>query len=612
MGIRITNGMVTKNAMSNINFNKTSLSTLNTQMTTQKKISRPSEDPITAIRALRLRNNLNEINQYYERNIPDADSWLELTNDALDSIKSVMQTMYEKCEQAANGENTVEDRQIILKELQNLSKQIYAEANADYAGRTLLSGYYTNKDVVFPRDTDDAHYLINETLSVSDITSATYIKNKIDFEVSNPTIQHAADMPEDVEVNRIRLAYNELDYDENNTTAKLEYRKAADGITSTRDADGKVTITGGSANYTIQAVTNDDGTRTVTVNDGTADTTFKIDKTGRIVPQQAQNGISIKLNSSGNIETTIADTSQSAGMGGDANTSITIETTMAGRQVGEIIANYEMDVEMTTMAVNEDEAYTDFSSGAHVKCIAETGELILDDVAFQELQTLKAVNGKDPMTFTYEKTGFDRYELVPEQYFDCVDLTDAANPVTYVKQSADIEYAISFNQELKVNSEASDAFDHDTNRDIEELIEMISASLAAEETVSKLESMLEDSKYDNQKTELNSMLQAAKRQSDIANEKLRAAYGRGVTNFQKYLSKIETQITDVGSRQNRLAVVKTRMEEQQGNFEELQSKNEDKDIEEIMIEYQSAYTAYQAALAATGKIAQNTLLDFIR
>lgn len=611
MGIRVTNSMVTKNAMSNINFNKTSLSSLNTQMTTQKKISRPSEDPITAIRALRLRNNLNEINQYYKRNIPDASSWLELTNDALDSVKSVMQTMYEKCEQAANGENTTEERQIILKELQNLSKQIYAEANSDYAGRTLLSGYYTNKDVVFPKDTDDTHYQINETLSVSDITSKTYIKNQVDFDISNPTIQNAADMPEDVEVNRIRLAYDSLDYDENNTTAKLEYRKVAEGITSSRDADGKVTITGGDATYTIKAESNKDGTRTVTVNNGTADTVFKIDKTGRISPSTTTNGISIRLNSSGNIETTIADASQDKGLGGDSNTSITIETTMIGRQVGDVVANYEMEVEMTSMVTDSDKAYTDFTGGTHVKCIAETGELILDDEALQELRSLSSVNGKDPMTFTYDKTGFKRYELVPEQYFDCVDLTDPSKPVTYMKQSADINYTISFNQELKVNTEASDAFNHDTNRDVEELMDMITASLNIEETVSNLEKMLEDSKYDNQKTEIQSMLDAAKRQSDIAKENLRSAYSHGMTNFQNYLDKIEMQITDVGSRQNRLAVVESRMEEQQSNFEELQSKNEDKDIEDIMIEYQSVYTAYQASLTATSKLAQNTLLNFI-
>lgn len=599
--------MVTRNAMTNINFNKTSMSSLNTQMTTQKKISRPSDDPVVAIRALRLRNNLNEINQYYERNIPDAESWLDLTNDALTNISGVMQTMYEKCEQAANGQNTTEDRQIILKELQNLSSQIYAEANSDYAGRTLLSGYYTNKDVVFPADNDDAHYRISETLSASDITKMTYITNKFEFDPSNPTIQDAANMPADCDVTRIRLAYDALNYDSTNTAMKLEYRKIATGFSSSRGTDGTATIS--PTGYKIKTTSNDDGTKEVVVN---GNQKFKIDKTGRVIADANNDGsVSIKYNSNGNIETTIKNTSLSEGLNGASNTSITIETTVAGRQVGDMIATYEMNVEMTSMANDEDAAYTVFNGNNHIKCIAETGELILDDTAVKELQKLNDINGKEPITFTYEKTGFDRYELKPEQYFDCVDLTDPADPVTHVKQSADIKYLISFNQELKVNTEASDAFNHDTNRDVEELIEMISASLKADEVVSKIESMLEDSSYSGQKAKLETMLDAAKRQSDIANEKVRKAYSQGVGNFQKYLEKINTQITDVGSRQNRLAIVETRMEEQQYNFKELKSRNEDKDIEDIMIEYQSAYSAYQASLSATAKLSQNTLLNFL-
>ena len=604
MGIRVTNSMVTKNAMSNININKSSLSTLNTQMVTQKKIARPSEDPITAIRSLRLRNSLNEITQHYERNIPDAQSWLELTDSTLNSIKNVMQTMYYKCEQGASGENTTADRKIILEELQNLSKQIYAEANADYAGRTLLSGYYTNRDVVFPADTEDTHYRISETLSASDISSFSYISNKTDFDLTNPTLQSAANMPKDNEVTRIRLGYGELD---KNQAMKLEYRKIATGFTSTREDDGTVKVQGN----TIKTTLNDDGTKTVTVNSDV----FNIDKTGRVVPAAGNSGnVSVVINSAGNIETTIADNSLSEGIAPNTtNKSFTIETSVAGRQVGDIFATYTMDVEIASVSMNEDDAYLKFNDAVpiHVKCVAETGELILDDVAKKELLKLEPINGEEPITFTYDKTGFDRYELVPEQYFDCIDLTDPDNPVSYVKQSADIEYSISFNQELKVNVEASDAFDHGTNRDIQELMQLINESLEIENTMAEIEAMLESPQHKDHYTELRSMLEAAQRQSDIANEKVRVAYQSNISSFQSYLDKIEQQITDTGSRLNRLTIVENRMEEQQSNFQELKSKNEDKDLEQIMIEYQSAYTAYQAALSATSKLSQNTLLDFI-
>ena len=50
--MRVTNNMIMSNTKININGNKTNVNTLNNQMTSQKKISRPSDDPVIAIRAL--------------------------------------------------------------------------------------------------------------------------------------------------------------------------------------------------------------------------------------------------------------------------------------------------------------------------------------------------------------------------------------------------------------------------------------------------------------------------------------------------------------------------------------------------------------------------------
>ena len=70
--MRITNKIMRNNNLANINTNKIYQDKLSTQMSTQKKISRPSEDPVVAIRALRLRSNVTEVTQYYSKNIPDA------------------------------------------------------------------------------------------------------------------------------------------------------------------------------------------------------------------------------------------------------------------------------------------------------------------------------------------------------------------------------------------------------------------------------------------------------------------------------------------------------------------------------------------------------------
>ena len=620
MGIRVTNTMVTKNAMSNINSNKSSMSSLNTQMTTQKKIARPSEDPVTAIRALRLRNSLNEICQYNDRNVPDANNWLEVTNDALTNIRDVMQTMYVKCEQAANGNNTTEDRRILLTELKNLSTQIYAEANSDYAGRTVLSGYYTDMDVVFEKADDDASYTINETLSASDVTKMTYISQKTDIDINQIDAISTSKMPQENEIYRMRLAYDGIDYDKNANPVqkfKLNYSKAVDTLAVKKTPGNDSVINNGirgvknetEINGTKISITNnEDDTKIVTVGSNE----YKIDKTGRVMEttNPASGANEVKYLSNGNIQITTKDNSYSEGLDGAKNSSFSIELTPACKQIGDVVANYEKEVKAVTITDGEDNAYMGLGD-YEVRLVAETGELIMDDKTAQFFEALEAVNGREPMSFTYDKTGFKRYELKPEQYFDCVNKTDPKNPITHVKESSDISYAVSFNQEIKVNVEASDAFDQATNRDIGELMDMISHSLELEDKLSKLKAASENAVTSEDKVKYDSMIEAVQRESDMANEKLESAYEKGMTNFQNYLNKINTQITDVGARQNRLDVIKNRMTEQKANFQELKSSNEDKDLEEIMIEYQAALAAYQASLTATSKLSQNTLLNFI-
>ena len=90
--MRVTNNMIMSNTKININGNKTNVNTLNNQMTSQKKISRPSDDPVIAIRALRLRSSLSQINQYYEKNIPDAEAWLDVTETSLTNMKKLLTT----------------------------------------------------------------------------------------------------------------------------------------------------------------------------------------------------------------------------------------------------------------------------------------------------------------------------------------------------------------------------------------------------------------------------------------------------------------------------------------------------------------------------------------
>ena len=115
--MRVTNQMMTNNMLSHINSNKWNMSKLENQYATGKKILKPSDDPIIAVRALKLRSNLTELTQYVEKNIPDAESWMEVTESSLDNVKSIITEMNKYCVQGAHDTLTADERTSILSDI---------------------------------------------------------------------------------------------------------------------------------------------------------------------------------------------------------------------------------------------------------------------------------------------------------------------------------------------------------------------------------------------------------------------------------------------------------------------------------------------------------------
>lgn len=229
--MRITNKMMTNNVLHNINNNKNLLSTLENQYSTGKKIQKPSDDPIVAVRALKLRTNLSELTQYVEKNIPDALSWMDTTESSLEVVNEILRQMNTYCNQGANDPLTAKDRNSIVTNLKELKQQIYQEGNSNYAGRYVFSGYKTDTPLVFDEPVDDYTYDIKEPLTGDDITIESKIVNNVDinaFDKNNPGAFDKT-MPNQIQIYRMRLAYDNLE-----TGVSLTY---TDGST---DADGNL------------------------------------------------------------------------------------------------------------------------------------------------------------------------------------------------------------------------------------------------------------------------------------------------------------------------------------------------------------------------------------
>ena len=627
MAMRVTDKMMSQNSIRNVNSNKSRMDTLQTQYATQKKITRPSDDPIIAMRSLRLRSTKNQLTQYVDRNLPDAQSWLELTEDTLDSVGNMMQYMYRELIQASQDQESI-DREKIIESLQAYKERIYSEANADYAGRTLFSGYRTDSYVTFRTDETDARYEISETLSATDITSASYIVNKTKMNTTSLDTVTNDELPQDVTVSRIRLGYDQLENADDITS--IEYKKTAD-ITATRVVENNnptVQIDGG-GKITIE--NNSDGTTGVTITDGSVTNTYTLDKAGRFIPAGGNSeNISARINGDGNLVVEFSNSAlaQSSNKGLNVatgnndvqSTKLTITAALNGVIVGDLEASYELQIDGGYVDGNDDAvldaAYQNTIDGdKNVTLLTETGELLISDTVRKELECLKTINGKEPITVTYRKSGFAQNEVRPEQLYDCVDMSNADSDEwkTYYYEADEIEYTVGSNQTVHVNVNASEVFQPDLGRDIDELVRVLQQSMTADKKIEEINAMLKDTKYadDASQAALKSMLDAAEKEASAAKNILQTALGHNVTTIQEYMSNVSSTQANVGNRLAQIEVITTRMEDQKSNVEALQSSNEDKDIEEILVEYNSAYAAYQASLTAIGKISEVSLLNYI-
>lgn len=160
--MRITNNMMISNLMRNLGKNTERLSKYQNQLDSGKKISVPSDDPVVAARALKLRTDVAKVEQY-QKNIGDAKSWLDATDVALGKIGDVMQKARELMVQASNGTNTPEETQKIGLELKQLRTQVIHLSNSSYAGRYLFSGFKTDQKLMNDDENDPSfgNFMVN-------------------------------------------------------------------------------------------------------------------------------------------------------------------------------------------------------------------------------------------------------------------------------------------------------------------------------------------------------------------------------------------------------------------------------------------------------------------
>jgi flagellar hook-associated protein 3 FlgL len=137
--MRVTQSMLTQNMLRNLSQSYSRLGKIQDQLATGKKIARPSDDPVVAIKGMEYRTNLTEVEQF-KRNFSEAHNWIETSDSALDEATQVLHRIRELVVQASNDTYETSQRQHIAKEISELKDHLVSIANTQVAGKYIFNG----------------------------------------------------------------------------------------------------------------------------------------------------------------------------------------------------------------------------------------------------------------------------------------------------------------------------------------------------------------------------------------------------------------------------------------------------------------------------------------
>ncbi len=140
--MRITQSMMTSRLLSNLSDSQERLARASEEMQTQKKLLKPSDDPVGAQRAVLTRGDLDATTKYSD-NISQAQGWMQTAGSSLDEITSLLHRAQELTIQGANGATGDEARRNIAAEIDQIVDAVKQAGNTSYAGVYIFSGTAT-------------------------------------------------------------------------------------------------------------------------------------------------------------------------------------------------------------------------------------------------------------------------------------------------------------------------------------------------------------------------------------------------------------------------------------------------------------------------------------
>lgn len=143
--MRVTQSMLSQNMLRNLSSSYNKMGKLQEQLNTGKKVTRPSDDPVTVMKGMGYGMQVDKVEQY-QKNMGEVNNWLDSSDDALDGVGQVLQRLKELATNASNtGAMTEIDRKAIETEIGQLREHLQDVANTKVGDKHIFSGSMTDK-----------------------------------------------------------------------------------------------------------------------------------------------------------------------------------------------------------------------------------------------------------------------------------------------------------------------------------------------------------------------------------------------------------------------------------------------------------------------------------
>lgn len=142
--MRITQSMMGNTMMTNLQNNYKRIDRYQEQLMTNRRLNRPSDDPVGVASALQYRSEISLTTQFQE-NTEDADAWLQFNDTVLTETTQIIQRLSELAVQGGTDTAPEDARNNIKQEVEQLYQQLISLGNSQFKGKFIFNGERVNE-----------------------------------------------------------------------------------------------------------------------------------------------------------------------------------------------------------------------------------------------------------------------------------------------------------------------------------------------------------------------------------------------------------------------------------------------------------------------------------